>query len=243
MQTINIQPTEKRAEGSGTSLDVQSIFLTLQGEGPFTGHRAVFVRLAGCNLQCPSCDTDYTSNRQTMTIEVILSAIQAAHSHVRSFHIRTLPLVVITGGEPMRQNLGPLLLSLKHFGFRVQVETNGTYPITAQEAFHEWRSVTIVCSPKTGKVHPTIQALANCFKYVMSHDSVNPVDGLPMRALNHTASPQVSRPDNRQLPIYLQPMDAKDAITNRKNQEAVLESCLKFGYMLQLQTHKLLDIE
>ena len=38
-------------------LDVHSIFHTIQGEGPYCGHPAVFIRLAGCNLQCPGCDT------------------------------------------------------------------------------------------------------------------------------------------------------------------------------------------
>src|SRR3954467_9071958 len=47
----------------GNSLSIHSIFYTLQGEGPYSGCPAVFMRLAGCNLQCPGCDTDYTSGQ------------------------------------------------------------------------------------------------------------------------------------------------------------------------------------
>ena len=55
---------------TGLSLQVNSIFYTIQGEGPFAGRPAIFIRLAGCNLQCPGCDTEYTK-RQTMTVDEI----------------------------------------------------------------------------------------------------------------------------------------------------------------------------
>ncbi len=50
------KPERKRREfDDGSSLSVHSLFYTLQGEGPYSGHPAVFIRLAGCNLQCPKC--------------------------------------------------------------------------------------------------------------------------------------------------------------------------------------------
>ena len=55
---INKQPIEKREPSYEGTLQVHSIFKTIQGEGPFCGTPCVFVRLAGCNLQCPACDTD-----------------------------------------------------------------------------------------------------------------------------------------------------------------------------------------
>ena len=91
---INIQPIEKYVQAENKMLDVHSIFYTIQGEGPFTGCPAVFVRLAGCNLKCPGCDTDYTSNRTPMTAEQILNKILELASPAT--------LVVITGGEPFR---------------------------------------------------------------------------------------------------------------------------------------------
>ena len=60
MFKINSQAIEKSAHYTTRSYDVHSIFPTIQGEGPFVGQPAIFIRLAGCNLQCPACDTDYT---------------------------------------------------------------------------------------------------------------------------------------------------------------------------------------
>lgn len=233
--TINIQPIEKRVEGDGNTLDVHSIFYTIQGEGPFCGHPAVFLRLAGCNLQCPGCDTEYTSGRETLTVQEIIARIEKSFAHVAS---TVKPIVVISGGEPLRQNLEVLLRMLKRY-YRVQIETNGTLGIDNPTAFE---NIDIVCSPKAGKVHYSIVAHANWFKYVLHHESVDPTDGLPTLALDHSASPRVYRPPLG-TPIYLQPCDSKDSVVNKKNQEAVLASCLKFGYILQLQVHKLLEVE
>ena len=55
----------------GNSLEVVDLWQTIQGEGPFAGMRAIFIRLAGCNLQCPFCDTDYTSKRETLEVRMI----------------------------------------------------------------------------------------------------------------------------------------------------------------------------
>jgi len=73
---------------------------------------------------------------------------------------------------------------------------------------------------------------------------MNPEDGLPIRALGHTAHPQLARPPvDWDKPIYLQPMDTKDPAHNERNIKAVTESCMKFGYKLQLQIHKYLGVE
>lgn len=232
---INIQPIEKQVASDGQFLDVHSIFYTIQGEGPHTGKPAVFIRLAGCNLQCPGCDTDYTSNREQLSVPQIMHRVELAYEQVKDYH---LPLIVITGGEPFRQNLVPLVAKLVLY-HSVQIETNGTLPVPDAPAF---KYVDIVCSPKTGKVHKTVELRAKCFKYVLHHQSVNKTDGLPVFALDHSAAPEVARP-NGELPIYLQPMDSKDEEINKLNMAAVLASCLKFGYTLQIQTHKTIGVE
>jgi len=237
---INKQPIEKR-NNEARSLEVHSIFLTIQGEGPFTGYPAVFIRLAGCNLQCPSCDTDYTNGRKGMSVEAIVSEVKSVHSECNA-----RPIVVITGGEPFRQNIEQLVELLLRQDFTVQVETNGTLaPLNVQAPVWFNRKFHIVCSPKAGKVHNWIANRADCFKYVLSADSVDPEDGLPILALNHTASPRVARPffSTKNKPIYLQPMDAKDQAKNDANVCAVLQSCIKHGYIFQLQTHKYIGVE
>lgn len=232
---INIQPIEKRIESSGHELDVHSIFYTIQGEGPYTGHPAVFIRLAGCNLQCPGCDTEYTANRKTLSIPEITAQVEASFAKQLRYK---RPMIVITGGEPFRQNLAPLVRHLKRY-YDIQIETNGTLGFEDVDAF---RNVVIICSPKTGKVHYSIVSHALAFKYVIHHESVDHNDGLPILALDHSASPKVFRPPLGST-VYLQPMDCKDERVNRLNQEAMLKSCLQHGYIAQLQLHKLLEVE
>ena len=69
---MNLQPIEKRTKSADGLLSLHSIFHTIQGEGPFCGTPSVFVRLAGCNLQCPACDTDYTQGRRAASAQEIL---------------------------------------------------------------------------------------------------------------------------------------------------------------------------
>lgn len=247
---LNQQAPEKRVRDETGLIDVHSIFYTIQGEGPFCGTPAVFIRLAGCNLQCPGCDTDYTSKRKAMFVPWIINEVTMLQpADARNTYARdSRGLVVITGGEPFRQDIGPLINALTVRGYYVQVETNGTLPPPMDVVFNVDPSFRmgayIVCSPKAGKVHPDTSIRACCYKYVMSHNSVDPVDGLPGLALNHTAAPHVARPPgNWYRPIYLQPEDARNSKTNDKNLQACILSCMKHGYILQLQIHKLICME
>jgi 7-carboxy-7-deazaguanine synthase len=246
---MNQQPIEKKALPSvDGSLEVHSIFMTVQGEGPFSGLPAVFVRLAGCNLQCPKCDTDYTSTRTKMLPGTIAQRVEELASFGCS-------LVVVTGGEPFRQELGELFHDLSRLGFTVQVETNGTLPPPKQDGFEYHAGpvncpsnpeggVYIVCSPKTGKVNEEIQRLACAFKYVISSADVDKTDDLPNHALGHPARPRLARPKvQSNAEIIVQPCDDKDGAMNRANREECIRSTLRRGYRLQLQTHKMLEVE
>jgi 7-carboxy-7-deazaguanine synthase len=237
---INIQPIEKHLVSDGSTLEIVDVFYTIQGEGPFAGQPAVFIRLAGCNLQCPGCDTEYTQGREQNSIEQILRAVDRVLEGQRH-STEENPLVVITGGEPFRQNLTQLLQELTNEGFRVQVETNGSLPLPAMHPDTSM-AVTIVCSPKTGKIHPSVYNFAECFKYVLAADSVAVDDGLPILALDHTASPRVARP-RPGAPVYLQPMDSGNDILNALNTKAAVRSCMMYGYTLQLQIHKILGMQ
>ncbi len=240
MIPINKQPVEKRnALDDGSFLDVHSLFYTIQGEGPFSGQPCVFVRLAGCNLQCPGCDTEYTNKRHLMEIEGLAALVLASFPVFGSKN----KLVVITGGEPLRQNIPPFITLLNQHGMHVQIETNGT--LSAVLGFDQLNrnNFTIVCSPKTGKVHYTLYPFIDAYKYVLSYDSMD-MDGLPIRALNHSAAPRVARPhEGFNGPIYLQPMDTKNEEENAVNLRAVKRSCMQHGYLLQLQLHKLIGVE
>lgn len=111
---------------------INEIFYSLQGEGRFTGHAAVFLRLSGCNTRCPFCDTDHLSYTE-MSVDDVMQAIAPYPTR----HI------VITGGEPMMQLTAELTEALHHEGYFIQIETNGSLPIPSGCAI-DW----VTCSPK-----------------------------------------------------------------------------------------------
>lgn len=235
---INTQPRERRVDLN--YLSVHSIFETIQGEGPFCGMPCVFVRLAGCNLQCPKCDTDYTSGRQNMSAEAILADV---------FEKRNSGLVVITGGEPFRQNIRELCWTLLDAGYMIQIESNGTLPAPMglpyeRDPFTHRRAVYVVCSPKADKVQHTIAEIACCFKYVVQAGNIDITTGLPLQALENVVKSHVAQPpEGWDRPIYIQPMDDKDEDKNRRNYAAAVQSCLRFGHTLQVQIHKVVGVE
>jgi len=104
---------------------INEIFFSLQGESTLAGLPCVFIRLAGCNLECSWCDTDYARGAEgavEKTIDEILSEVEAFPGG----------FVEITGGEPLLQDETPVLAArlLKRFE-RVILETNGSLDIGA----------------------------------------------------------------------------------------------------------------
>ncbi len=104
------------------TLIVNEIFCSIQGESTYSGLPCTFVRLTGCNLRCSYCDTQYAYEEGVKTnITQILSRVAAYNC----------PLVEITGGEPLFQSETPLLISkLLENGYRVMMETNGSFDIS-----------------------------------------------------------------------------------------------------------------
>lgn len=94
---------------------IVEIFNSVQGEGYHMGTPATFIRLAGCNLKCPWCDTEFVA-KEYLTEEEILQ-------RVKSYPTR---MIVITGGEPTIHDLGPLLSLLYQGNYYTAMETNGT---------------------------------------------------------------------------------------------------------------------
>lgn len=99
---------------------LSEVFLSIQGESTYAGLPCVFVRLAGCNLSCSWCDTSY-ARESSAGREVPVSAVI---KDVKRFNV---PLVEITGGEPLLQaGAKPLGARLIKAGYRVLIETNGS---------------------------------------------------------------------------------------------------------------------
>jgi 7-carboxy-7-deazaguanine synthase len=146
------------------TLVVNEIFLSLQGESTFAGLPCVFVRLTACPLRCSYCDTAYafTEGRRMSLVEIraeiarLADTFAAAHSssilHPRSSDLPPrLPLVELTGGEPLLQsNAIPLMRLLCDEGFTVLLETSGALDITPVDP--RVRRIMDLKCPSSGEV-------------------------------------------------------------------------------------------
>lgn len=133
-------------------LQLAEIFYSIQGEGAFTGTPAVFVRLAGCNLSCDFCDTDY-SLKFFATVEQVVERVRELGGEC--------PMVILTGGEPLAQSETRALIdALRRDGRRVHIESNGTIYTELPE------DVWLCVSPKE-RPDPRMLARANELKLIV----------------------------------------------------------------------------
>jgi 7-carboxy-7-deazaguanine synthase len=119
-----------------STLVVNEIYLSLQGESTFAGLPCVFIRLTACDLRCSYCDTAYafTEGKKQTPAEILKSVRELAAPFLNlKFPVSNfkLPLVELTGGEPLLQkNSLPLMQSLCDDGFTVLIETSGAHDIS-----------------------------------------------------------------------------------------------------------------
>lgn len=212
---------------SGDNLDIQEIFPTLQGEGPYAGHPSVFIRLGGCNLACDFCDTEFETYKNFSLTE-ILNEVQKLAKNSAGEIVRKL--VVITGGEPLRQPIEKLCSELVKLNFLVQIETNGTL-------FRELpEEIKIICSPKSsnGKYYAIridLLPRINAFKFIVSKTHQDYQNIMEVGQSKFA------------IPVYVQPMDEYDEAKNRGNLQHALKLCEENGHLLSLQLHKTLGLK
>ncbi len=216
----------------GARLQVHKIWYTIQGEGPFSGMPAVFIRLTGCNLRCTFCDTEWDDeNDLRMTIDEILEVVVRSAPHWSK-------LVVLTGGEPTRQRLEKLIPALTKKGFHVQIETAGSF---WQNCFDD-PNVTIIVSPKVEKIHPKIREHAKAFKYVIQADSID-LDGLPNQSTQVDSKGGAPARPPKGAVVYLQPCDVPDDLQRQRNLRAVARIAMTCGHIEGLQMHKIWGVD
>jgi len=138
------------------TLVVNEIYLSLQGESTFAGLPCVFIRLTACNLRCSYCDTAYAfTEGRKMALDDVCTKIHllaAPFSNPKS-EIRNpkLPLVELTGGEPLLQKEAlPLMKQLCDDGFTVLVETSGALDISPVDS--RVRRIMDLKCPSSGEV-------------------------------------------------------------------------------------------
>jgi len=222
---------------TGQNLDregypVKEIFETIQGEGPWQGYPAVFIRLGGCNLRCSWCDTNYTDGIEILPEKSIV--LRANNLCMRE----KLERVVITGGEPFIHNLVPLVRMLLDQGTQVQIETNGTL----SNPDFPWDEVMIVCSPKAGKIHADIQHNANAYKYVIDTE-IDYKDMLPKGSTQEKGKRGPPRPDQL-IPemIWVMPRDGDSERHQKAHEQLAMDACYIMGYRFSGRLHKILGI-
>jgi organic radical activating enzyme len=162
-------------------LQLAEIFYSIQGEGEHTGKPAVFVRLAGCNLSCDFCDTDY-SLKFFATVDDVVAKVRALG--------KDCPMVVLTGGEPFAQREAlDLIEALRKDGRRVHIESNGTIASDLPE------DVWLTVSPKE-RVDERMAKRANEVKLIV--DERVPENWLELFADKKTLllQPEGNKPKN-----------------------------------------------
>ena len=140
------------------ALPVMESFYTIQGEGFHQGKAAYFIRLAGCDVGCVWCDVKESWDVAAHPRQSVTQLITAAKSHPGR-------IAVITGGEPLMHDCGPLTQQLQAAGFHTHIETSGAYPLSGQ---WDW----ICLSPKKFKAPlPELIRAAHELKVVIYHPS------------------------------------------------------------------------
>ena len=138
------------------TLVVNEIYLSLQGESTFAGLPCIFIRLTACDLRCSYCDTAYafTEGKKKTLAEILAEVRKLARPFLNSkFKIQNskLPLVELTGGEPLLQKNSPSLMkSLCDDGFTVLIETSGAHDISKTDP--RVRRIMDLKCPSSGEV-------------------------------------------------------------------------------------------
>ena len=112
----------KSALNQGLVVPLMEAFYTLQGEGFHKGSAAYFVRIGGCDVGCHWCDVKESWDAEKHPPTAIETIVAEAQKHSDT--------IVVTGGEPLMWDMGPLTSSLKKAGLQTHLETSGAYPLT-----------------------------------------------------------------------------------------------------------------
>ncbi len=199
---------------------ISEVFTSLQGEGFWTGRPAVFVRFAGCNLDCKWCDTDHQA-RLHLAQPALLEYIETESiAHCQEDHgfdcQQAWPMVVLTGGEPTLQ-LDEDEIACPP-GFFCAIETNGTQPVPT---WVDW----ITCSPKASHLDDLELKHVDEVKVVLD-GKIDPEEVRDKTDANH---------------YFIQPL-ALDEYGAVDNLGAINYVKTHPWWRLSLQTHKILNL-
>ena len=210
---------------------VNEVFESIQGEARHAGTPSVFVRLQGCAVGCPWCDTKHTwavDPAQEVGLEQMLAKEADAATFARMSQAHLLSVVgrfnarhvVITGGEPCSYDLRSLTENLTRVGRSVQIETSGTQPVRV--APETWVTV----SPKLGMPGGFAvleEALARANEIKLPIGKMADVDRLTALIAGRITTDE----------IWLQPLSRSQKAT-----ELCLSQAIERNWRLSVQVHQ-----
>jgi len=206
---------------------VTEYFTSINGEGPFAGFPAAFIRLRGCNLHCSYCDTRW-SNTPDCPV-TWLSGDELLEKAIND----GLSRVTLTGGEPLlTENISHLINLFGERGFLVEIETNGSIPIESfcRLTYRPFFTMDYKCPGSGMEDH----MFTDNFHYLQSRDSVKFVVSdtrdldTAFRVISHY---RLDRLCNVFLSPVFDRIDPKDIVTYMLTHHLA-------GVRLQLQLHK-----
>lgn len=203
---------------------VMESFYTLQGEGFYTGAAAYFIRLAGCDVGCVWCDVKESWNANEhpkYSVNDIIEKVLIEVNYHSISNKTNLPIIVITGGEPLMHNLNELTKALQQKGFKTNIETSGS---SALSGSWDW----ICLSPK--KFKPPIKeniVLANELKIIVYNKQ------------DFKWAESYAKQVNSHCKLYLQPEWSKRELITPLIVEYIK---LNPQWQLSLQTHKYINV-
>ena len=203
----------KNALKQGQVVPLMEAFYTIQGEGYHKGSAAYFVRIGGCDVGCHWCDVKESWDENDHPIISVKEIVKKS--------LEFSDCVIVTGGEPLMWNMGPLTKELKKFNKKTHIETSGSHPLTGN---WDW----VCLSPKKAKLP--------------IEEAYNYADELKMIIYNNHdfifAEEQAKKVNSNAI-LYLQPEWGK-----RERMMPLMVDFVKKNpkWKLSLQTHKYLNI-
>lgn len=199
---------------------IAEIFDTIQGEGYWTGTPAVFIRLQGCDVGCPWCDTKYTWD--VAEAPLAIESEELAATVLSDNPDRLERLWVFTGGEPCTYDLTFPTAECTALGINTQIETSGTYEVRCSE--RTWVTV----SPKFDM--PGGRAVL--------HSALERADEIKL-VVGKGADVERAKElrDQYEGVVALQPLSQSERAT-----ALCVDACVAHGFQLSAQTHKFLGI-
>jgi len=175
-------------------------------------------------MGCSFCDTDYSEKEQLSTTDIVRRIQTLLNGRLTAIK----PLVVITGGEPLEQDLNSLLATLTKLELQVQLETNGS---TLYDKYNSslLEQALIVCSPKHEYIDIRLAHYIDAYKILVSDETYFRAESIAtLLALT-------------EKPIYIQPINLHGlGLVNKQNLEAAIKLCKKYNFVLSPQLHKLI---